>query len=93
MDALAGRACEVPVSALHATVRSLVQNALQSALRDAGFGWALYELNQSLQIALSDEACETSWLDGADIFAPAMIADVSLAEMAEAFDAIKAAAP
>jgi Fe-S-cluster containining protein len=90
VDALAGRACDVPISALHVTARSLVQNALQSALRDAGLGWALYELNQSLQIALSNEACEASWIEGEDIFAPAMIADVSLAEMAETFDAIKA---
>jgi Putative zinc- or iron-chelating domain len=33
-DALGGGASEVPVSALHLTVRSLVQNAMQSALRD-----------------------------------------------------------
>lgn len=90
-DAMTGCACEVPVSALHMTVRSLVQNALQSALRDAGLAWATYELNQGLQIALSDDACESGWISGNDVFAPARIAEVSLDEMAETFDAIKAA--
>lgn len=91
VDALAGRPCEVPISAVHVTVRSLVQNAMQAALRDAGLAWATYELNQSLHIALADETCEASWLRGEDIFASALIADVSLDEMAETFDAIKAA--
>ncbi len=90
-EAMAGRACEVPVSALHVTVRSLVQNSLQSALRDAGLAWAIYELNQGLRIALADDACETGWLAGEDIFASAIIAEVSLEEMAETFDAIRAA--
>ncbi|HTV34620.1 MAG TPA: hypothetical protein VME69_16280 [Methylocella sp.] len=46
--ALAGRSCEVPISALQLTVRSLVQNALQSALRDAHLAWGCYELNRAL---------------------------------------------
>ncbi len=91
-DALGGGVSEVPVSALHLTVRSLVQNAMQSALRDTGLAWGSYELNQALQIALCDEACEHAWLAGNDVFAPALITDVSLAEMAETFDAIKAIA-
>jgi Fe-S-cluster containining protein len=91
VDALAGRPCDVPISALHVTVRSLVQNSMQAALRDAGLAWATYELNQSLQIALSDEACEIGWINGEDVFASAAIAEVSLKEMAETFDAIKAA--
>lgn len=90
VDALAGYACDVPISAAHMTVRSLVQNAMQSALRDFGYAWATYELNQALDIALSDDECETRWLNGEDIFAPALVADVSTEEMAEAFDAIKA---
>jgi hypothetical protein len=91
-DALKGGASEVPVSALHLTMRSLVQNALQSALRDAGLAWGSYELNQALQIALCDETCERAWMAGVDVFAPALMTDVSLREMAETFDAIKAMA-
>jgi Fe-S-cluster containining protein len=90
IDALAGRACDVPISALHMTVRSLVQNAMQAALRDAGRAWGVYELNQALHIALADDACETVWAQGGDVFASALIADVSLEEMAETFDALKA---
>jgi len=89
-EALEGGENEVPVSALHLTVRSLVQNALQAALRDAGLAWGVYELNQALRIALCDETCERSWMAGVDVFAPALITDVSLKEMAETFDAIKA---
>jgi hypothetical protein len=58
----------------------------------AGLAWGSYELNQALQIALCDETCEHAWLTGNDVFAPALITDVSLAEMAETFDAIKAIA-
>ncbi len=90
IDALAGASCEVPVSELHVTVRSLVQNAMQAALRDSGYAWGAYELNQALQIALTNEACEAAWLKGHDVFAAALINDVSLQEMAEDFDAIKA---
>jgi Fe-S-cluster containining protein len=92
VEALAGRACEVPISAAHVAVRSLVQNAMQAALRDAKLPWATYELNQSLQIALSDENSETAWLNGEDKFKSALISDISLEEMAETFDAIKAVA-
>ncbi|MGA2639195.1 YkgJ family cysteine cluster protein [Methylocella sp.] len=89
MDA-GGASCEVPVSELHVTVRSLVQNAMQAALRDSGYARGAYELNQALQIALTNEACEAAWLKGHDVFAAAQINDVSQEEMAEAFDAIKA---
>ena len=90
IDALAGQSCEVPVSELHVTVRSLAQNAMQAALRDSGYAWGAYELNQALHIALTNEACEAAWLKGHDVFAAALINDVSLQEMAEDFDAIKA---
>jgi len=91
-DALRGGPSEVPISALHLNIRSLVQNALQSALRDAGLAWGNYELNQALQIALCDETCEAAWMAGVDVFAPALITEVSLEEMAETFDVIKAMA-
>ena len=89
IDALAGRRKDVPVSALHATVRSLVQNAMQSALRDAGYAWASYELIHALHIALTEEDCSARWSDGDDVFAPALAGDVSPDEMARTFDEIK----
>lgn len=92
IDALTGRNCEVPVSSLHAIVRSLVQNAMQSALRDNGYAWGVYELNHALRIAETNDAYEAALLGGEDIFLPALVADVSAGEMATTFDAIKARA-
>jgi hypothetical protein len=89
-NALAGHAVEVPISVPHTMVRSFVQNAMQSELRDASLAWGAYELNQALQIALTEESCVADWLRGVDVFAPALLGDVSLAEMATTFDAIKA---
>jgi Fe-S-cluster containining protein len=85
-EAASGQIDEVPYSEQHMNMRSLIQNAMQSALRDAGYPWATYELNHSLSIALEDEGCEEAWLAGEDVFAPAMVKDVSLTEMARAFD-------
>jgi hypothetical protein len=72
------------------TIRSFVQNAMQSALRDAGFAWATYELNQAITIVLAEPDSHAAWMQGADVFAPALATEVSLAEMAQTFDAIKA---
>jgi hypothetical protein len=70
-------------------IRSLIQNAMQSALRDAGYAWGVYELNHALSIALDDEGdAEGAWLDGDDVFADALVADISLQEMATTFDRI-----
>jgi Fe-S-cluster containining protein len=90
IDALAGKPSEIPISLTHMTVRSLVQNSMQSALRDHGFAWGIYELNQALQIALTNETCEVAWVAGDDVFQAASINDVSAEEMALTFDAIKA---
>jgi len=92
IDALNGEEVAVPVSSLHLTVRSLIQNALQSALRDTRLEWGVYELNQALEIALRNPQIDAEWLAGADVFADAAITDVSAEEMAETFDAIKAMA-
>ncbi len=91
IDALSGEDAEVPISEVHMTARSLVQNALQSALRDAGLGWGIYELNHALIIALKNDGAEAAWFAGEDVFAAAAIEDISQEEMAETFDAIKAA--
>jgi Fe-S-cluster containining protein len=91
-QAAAGRIAEVPYSVLHQTARSLVQNAMQSALRDAGVVWAAYELNHALRLALADPASEARWQAGHDVFADAQVSEVDPAEMAEAFDRLKAQA-
>lgn len=71
-------------------VRSIVQNAMQSAHRDGGYPWGSYELYPALQISLRNGSCRASWAAGQDVFAPALAADVSLEEMAKTFDAINA---
>lgn len=91
-DAAAGRLEGIPLSMPHMMVRSLVQNAMQSALRDAGYVWAAHELIHALSIALADEDCEPAWLSGADVFGPARVTDVSLDEMANTFDRIHSGA-
>lgn len=88
IEAAASRRSEVPYSVPHMNTRSLVQNALQSALRDAGYPWATYELNHALRIALENEECETAWYNGEDVFVDAMDTEVSLTEMAQTFDHI-----
>jgi Fe-S-cluster containining protein len=85
-EAAAGRIDQVPYSVPHMNMRSLIQNAMQSALRDAGYSWAAYELNHALSIALEDAACEEAWLAGDDVFAPAMATAVGQSEMAHIFD-------
>jgi Fe-S-cluster containining protein len=86
VDAAAGRIEAVPYSVPHMQVRSLVQNALQSALRDAGYPWAVYEINQAVGVALADERAEPRWLAGEDIFVPARVDEVAMAEMEATYD-------
>jgi len=88
VDAAAGRVDAVPYSPVHMQVRSVVQNAMQSALRDARYPWATYEFNHALSIALDDDAAEAVWLAGGDMLGAAQVAEVDAAEMAEAFDRI-----
>ena len=88
-QAAAGRIDSVPHSVAHRDARGLVQNALQSALRDAQLAWGSYELNRALLIALGRLDGERAWLSGEDVFAEAAIQDVALEEMAAVFDAIK----
>jgi len=90
-QAASGRAEAIPYSEPHMNVRSLVQNAMQSALRDARLAWGSYELNQALTMAFDDPSLEPRWLRGEDVFAEARVCDVDEADMAQTFDAIKAA--
>lgn len=87
-QAAAGRADAIPYSEPHMRMRSLVQNALQSALRQHGMAWASYELNQALRMALDDPSLEQQWLDGGDVLRAARVHEVDEAEMAATFDEI-----
>ncbi len=89
IHAAAGKIDEIPISEPHRLFRGLIQNALQSALRDGGYDWHLYELNQALTLALSAPSCHGRWADGETIFEPARIVDVDPAEMGQVFDRIK----
>jgi Fe-S-cluster containining protein len=89
VEAAAGRVGAIPYSAPHMTVRSLVQHAMQSALRDNGYAFGAYELNQAVSMALADGKLQERWAAGDDVFAEALATEVSLAEMASTFDAIK----
>jgi hypothetical protein len=89
VDASAGRIDAVSYSVPHMQVRSLVQNALQSALRDAGYPWVVYEINQAVGVALADERAGPRWLAGEDIFAPARADEVMMAEMETTYDRLR----
>ncbi len=90
LEAAAGRSGEIPYSAPHMMVRSLVQNAMQSALRDGGLAFGIYELNHAVRLALGDEICCRAWLSGEDVFAPAAVSELSAEEMGRTYDVIHA---
>lgn len=87
--AMAGNDIVIPISQPHLMVRGIVQNALQSALRDCGYAWGLYELNHALHLALDDADCERRWLAGENVFADALVDEIDLDDMARTFDEIK----
>lgn len=87
--AMGGSDNVIPISQPHLMVRSMVQNAMQSAMRDAGYAWGLYELNHALHLALTDEGIEQRWLAGEDAFADALVGEIDMDEMARTFDQIK----
>jgi Fe-S-cluster containining protein len=85
--AAAGRDVDVPVSEPHLNLRGLVQNAMQSALREAGLPWGLYELNHGLVLALTADDRRAAWIAGDDSLAPT-ITDIDMTAMASTFDAV-----
>lgn len=87
--AAGGRLVQVPHSEGHRRVRALVQNAMQSSLRDAGLAWGMYELNRGVLLALERADSEAAWLRGEDPLAGAAIHDVPAAEMAAVFDQLR----
>ena len=84
-----GEDVDVAISEAHLTMRGLVQNALQSALRTAGLPWGLYELNQGLALALEDESKCEAWLAGEESLGPA-IPDLDMDALGAAFDRLHA---
>lgn len=88
-EAAAGRADEVAYSVAHMTVRSLVQNAMQSAMRDRGLAWSAYELLAGTVLALEHDDAEAAWWAGQDPLAAAQVHEVDPQEMAQVFDALK----
>jgi hypothetical protein len=88
--AMRGESVETAVSEPHLVTRSLVQNAMMSALRDAGLDFSLYELNAAVLAALSTVGALESWLAGGDPLAAARLADFDAREAGEMFDALRA---
>lgn len=88
--AAAGQAdAEALLSETHRGMRSLVQTALQAALRDAGLDWGLTEFLAGLDRVLKDESLEARWLAGEKIFGD-LREDVAVArDMAATFDALR----
>ena len=80
-----GEDVEVALSEAHFTLRALVQNALQAALRDHGLPWGLYELNQGLALTLADPGRIGAWHEGRDSLAP-MIDGLDMTALGETFD-------
>ncbi len=91
--AIAGEADDVPISEPHHLIRAYVQNALQSALRDAGLAWTTHEFVPALALALAGDTATSnaaiSWSKGGDPLAASRAEDVSPEEMAATFDEIK----
>ena len=88
--AASGKSDEIPYAEPPMRVRSLVQNALQAALRQSGLSWAVYELNGALTSALNDPSSEMAWLRGQTVWPEHQLRDVDAGEMARTFDAIAA---
>ncbi len=91
--AASGHAEAIPYAEPPMRVRSLVQNAMQAALRQSGLTWASYELNGALTAALSHPDSEAAWLRGERVWAEHQVGDVDAQDMAATFDAIAGMAP
>jgi Fe-S-cluster containining protein len=84
-----GRDAEVPASDVHKTVRALVQNALQAAMREAGLAWGAFEFLAALDRTLQDPQCEAHWREGEDVFADLQLGADQSTSLAESFDALR----
>jgi hypothetical protein len=91
LDAAAGLSVEVSLSEPHAVIRSLVQNALQSAMRAQGYAWRSYELIHALHLALTDGHSASAWSQGEDPLAEALVADTDWDALAAMFEEVTGA--
>lgn len=89
LAAASGTLVVVPHDESRRITRGLVQNALQSALRDAGLAWQVYELHHALVLAWDGENAEAAWADGGDPLAAAAVDEVPRVEMAAVFDQLR----
>ncbi|HEY9108625.1 MAG TPA: YkgJ family cysteine cluster protein [Roseateles sp.] len=89
IDAASGAIVAVPHDEARRVARGLVQNALQSALREAGLSWQVYELHHALVLAWDGDDAEAAWAAGLDPLAAAAVDDVPRTEMAAVFDQLR----
>ena len=89
VQAMRGEDVAVPYSPSRQWVRAIVQNAMQSSLRDGDLDWGLFELNQAVLIGLAHRAPEGAWRRGERLFEAARIREIPEAEMVEAFEALR----
>ncbi|MFY9658079.1 MAG: YkgJ family cysteine cluster protein [Methylocystis sp.] len=73
--AIAGQNVDVPVSAEHMLLRSLVQSAMMAAMQEAGLASGLYELDSAVALALTTPDAPRLWARREDPLAKAKIAD------------------
>ncbi|WP_457797888.1 YkgJ family cysteine cluster protein [Methylocystis sp. S23] len=88
VSAAEGGGEDAAISEPHLVVRSLVQNALMNALREAKLAWGLYEVTLALDLTLKAPRTIEAWLQGDDPLAPALLPDFSYEEAAALFDAV-----
>jgi hypothetical protein len=89
LDTAKGALVVVPHDESRRVARGLVQNALQSALRDAGLAWHVYELHHALVLAWEGADAEAAWAEGADPLAAAAVDEVPRWEMAAVFERLR----
>ena len=73
--AIAGQNVDVPVSAEHMVLRSLVQSAMMAAMHEAGLASGLYELNSAVALALTTPDAPRLWARREDPLGKAKISD------------------
>ena len=73
--AIAGQNVDVPVSAEHMVLRSLVQSAMMAAMHEAGLASGLYELNSAVALALTTPDAPRLWARRGDPLVKAKISD------------------
>lgn len=87
-DAASGQLAQVPHSEPHRWVRSMVQGALEAALRTHDLAWQPLELNAAVGVALADEQAESRWLNGEAALSAPVVGAREAREMESVFDTL-----